>query len=91
MKTIHAIITGRVQGVGFRWATRRKAQGLGLVGYVRNLTDGSVEVVAQGEALPMQNFMSWLEAGGPIGARVDNLRLIEQPDVETYTDFDVRY
>jgi acylphosphatase len=49
MKRLHIIYTGSVQGVGFRYTARSIAQGLGLAGWVRNVPDGSVELVAEGE------------------------------------------
>ena len=49
MKRLHIIYTGSVQGVGFRYTARSIAQGLGLVGWVRNVPDGSVELVAEGD------------------------------------------
>ena len=57
------VITGRVQGVGFRAATRREAQQLGLAGYAINREDGSVEVLAQGQATAVEALASWLERG----------------------------
>ncbi|WP_375390178.1 acylphosphatase [uncultured Amnibacterium sp.] len=56
-------VTGDVQGVGFRWATQGEAERLGVVGRVRNRTDGAVEVVAQGERAAMDAFAVWLEEG----------------------------
>lgn len=69
----HAIrvyrVTGRVQGVGYRWWTRREAESLGLRGTVRNCEDGSVEVVASGAAGALDHLRRILEQGPP-GARV---------------------
>jgi acylphosphatase len=62
-------VTGEVQGVGFRWAAQGEAERLGLVGRVRNRTDGAVEVTAQGEDAAMTEFAAWLERG-PRWARV---------------------
>lgn len=56
-------MTGEVQGVGFRWAAQGEAERLGLVGRVRNRTDGAVELLAQGERPAMDAFASWLEQG----------------------------
>jgi acylphosphatase len=66
------VVTGRVQGVGFRAATRRKAAALGLVGWVRNRRDGAVEGVASGEAARLEEFRQWLQQGPPI-SRVEHL------------------
>lgn len=56
-------MTGEVQGVGFRWAAQGEAGRLGVVGRVRNRTDGAVEVVAQGDRAAMDAFAAWLEEG----------------------------
>ena len=58
-------VSGRVQGVGYRWWTVRKAQHLGLAGIVRNLPDGSVEVRAAGPAEAVREFASALHTGPP--------------------------
>lgn len=68
-------ISGRVQGVGFRWWTRTLGTRLGLSGTVRNLADGSVEVQARGDATGMEELRRRL-AGGPPLARVDSIEAI---------------
>lgn len=73
MPTARFIVQGRVQGVGFRASTRRRAQTLGLAGVARNLDDGSVEVIAQGDALSIEALALWLERG-PTHARVDSVQ-----------------
>jgi len=65
LRTVHCTIAGRVQGVGFRAATLRAASGLGLGGWVRNLTDGRVELVATGEAIQVERLVAWLSDGPP--------------------------
>ncbi|ESS56886.1 acylphosphatase [Kosakonia cowanii] len=86
-----AWVYGSVQGVGFRYTTQHEAQRLGLVGYARNLDDGSVEVVACGEAENVNKLIEWLKAGGPRSARVDKvLTEPHQPDRE-WSDFGIRY
>ncbi len=62
---IHAKIHGKVQGVAFREYARREASRLGLLGWVRNLPDGSVEVVFEGTAVQAESFLSWLATGSP--------------------------
>lgn len=54
-----------MQGVGFRWATRRAGQDLVLSGWVRNRPDGSVEVVAQGDPAAIDDLLAWLQHGPP--------------------------
>ncbi|CAM3118820.1 acylphosphatase [Actinomyces slackii] len=76
IRTIHAIVSGRVQGVGFRYECANHAQGLGLVGEVRNLPDGDVEVMAQGPADDVSRLVAWLYHG-PDWARVRGVRVSE--------------
>lgn len=65
-------IEGRVQGVWFRESTRREAEPLGITGYARNMADGSVEVLACGEAEALDRLGEWLKQGPPM-ARVRKL------------------
>ncbi|MFF2054070.1 acylphosphatase [Leifsonia sp. NPDC058194] len=60
-----AIVTGMVQGVGFRWATREQAQALGVAGWARNRADGSVEVEVEGDADAIDRMLAWLRQGPP--------------------------
>jgi acylphosphatase len=69
---LHAIIEGRVQGVGFRAFVIRKAEDLGVTGWVRNRWDGTVEVVAEGERARLDRFVAALFAG-PSSANVTRL------------------
>ena len=63
-----AWVHGRVQGVGFRWWTRAKAQEFGLTGFASNLPDGRVEVVAQGPRDACQRLLDWLQSGKTPGS-----------------------
>jgi acylphosphatase len=69
-------VRGRVQGVGYRWWTYRAAAGLGLVGSVRNLSDGSVQVLARGTPEVLGELESLLQSGPPL-ARVDRIASVE--------------
>ena len=69
MRAVKARVRGRVQGVGFRQSCRVTARGLGLTGWVRNLSDGSVELMAQGEGDALDKLVAWLWAG-PVAAEV---------------------
>jgi acylphosphatase len=73
--SIHVVVEGLVQGVSFRWHTRRTAQELNLQGWVRNRRDGSVEVMAAGEAKHVDQLVEWLHQGPP-SARVDGVRIL---------------
>jgi len=64
-RRMHAKVTGRVQGVGFRYFVLREAQSLGLTGWVRNRWDGSVEVVAEGDIERLRSLAGVLEKGPP--------------------------
>jgi len=63
------VIRGRVQGVGYRYSMIDAAQGLGVVGWVRNLTDGNVEALIQGEPAQIDAILAWCGRGPP-SARV---------------------
>lgn len=69
-------VSGRVQGVGFRQWTRRTAEGLGLSGTVRNLSNGSVEVVAWGAASALTHLEAALQRG-PLPARVERVERLD--------------
>ena len=73
------LITGQVQGVGFRYFTLRAAQRIGVRGWVRNRADGGVEVLAEGSEEQLARLESDLKAG-PAGASVTNLQHVEVSD-----------
>lgn len=83
------IIFGGVQGVGFRFFTYKKARSLGLTGYVRNLTDGSVEVVASGTASQLATFANFLQSGIPSATVKEILATPCNGDL-VFSDFIVR-
>jgi acylphosphatase len=66
------MISGKVQGVWFRESTRRVAEKLGLQGVARNLPDGRVEVIAEGDGASLSELSAWLQSGPPM-ARVDSV------------------
>ena len=74
MKRIHLIISGHVQGVGFRYFCLEQAQSLGISGYARNMPDGSVEIEAQGEESAIEKFLA-LVRRGPRSAEVTNVEI----------------
>ncbi len=90
MPQIHAVIQGRVQGVGFRATTTRVAHQMGLVGWVRNLADGNVEAVAVGSHERLTDFVRWLHQGPP-GAYVNQVVVEWQDPTEPFEGFNIRY
>jgi acylphosphatase len=72
LETIIVHVTGRVQGVGFRFATVRRAHMEGVGGWVRNNDDGSVEALVQGTPEQVDNMLEWMRQGPP-NARVDEI------------------
>jgi acylphosphatase len=83
-------IQGRVQGVFFRASAREQAQRLGLTGWVRNLSDGSVEVAAQGPKAQVDQLVAWSRRG-PRQARVDGVEVATESPQEGEHSFRVRY
>ncbi|MCH9274914.1 acylphosphatase [Bifidobacterium amazonense] len=75
---VHALVTGMVQGVGFRYSTVEQARRLGLAGWVRNRFDGSVEVEAQGGRAKVAQLISWLKVG-PRWAHVEQVEVRSIP------------
>lgn len=80
-------VTGRVQGVSFRAATREQALKLGLRGTVRNLPDGRVAIYACGDASALEALAAWLADGGPPAARVTRIDAepaSEDPELQSF-------
>ncbi len=75
VSTAQVVVIGRVQGVFFRQTTKRKAQSLGLVGWVRNQSDGSVQLQATGPKGVVMQLIEWCRKG-PATARVDELQVV---------------
>ncbi|WP_163327725.1 acylphosphatase [Desulfurobacterium thermolithotrophum] len=88
MKALHAIISGRVQGVGYRAFTKNKAKLLGLKGFVKNLPDGRVEVYAEGEEEKLYKLLNYLREGFLLSNVVDiKFQLLEAR--RNYADFNI--
>jgi acylphosphatase len=71
------LISGRVQGVGFRWSCRRTAEALGVAGSCRNLPDGRVEVVFEGDPAAVERAVAWAR-GGPPSAIVTSVDVVPE-------------
>jgi acylphosphatase len=85
---VHVVIEGRVQGVFFRASTRDEARARGLSGWVRNLPDGRVEAVFEGDRKVVENMLSWCRKGPPY-AYVDQIDIDWQPCQGDSADFRV--
>jgi len=86
----HVVIHGLVQGVFFRASTRDEAVKLGVGGWVRNLPDGSVEALFEGEKKKVEAIVGWCYRG-PSGARVSSVDLAWEAYQGQFKQFDIRY
>ncbi|MFQ5967775.1 MAG: acylphosphatase [Acidimicrobiia bacterium] len=87
---LHVIVHGRVQGVGFRYAVVSYAVAHEIQGWVRNRSEGSVEVAARGEPESIAALLSWLQVGPP-GARVESIEVLPTETDALTAGFQVRY
>ncbi|MGQ9470082.1 MAG: acylphosphatase [Candidatus Aminicenantales bacterium] len=87
---LHAFVSGRVQGVFFRDFTRRWARTLGLTGWVRNVFDGRVEVMAEGNQEALETFIEKLKEGPP-AASVENVEVEWDEYRAEFFDFTIRF
>jgi acylphosphatase len=84
------VVSGRVQGVAFRQSTVDAARRLGVVGWVRNLDDGRVEAVAEGERRQVEALLTWCRHGPPL-ARVDDVQVHWETPRGGLASFDIRW
>ena len=76
---MHVLVSGRVQGIGFRWATLERARSRGVAGWVRNRPEGDVEAAFEGAPDAVDALVAWVRRG-PSGARVDDVTVeVEAP------------
>ncbi len=87
---MRVIVSGRVQGVWFRESTRRRAEELGLAGWVRNLPDGRVQAVFEGEHAAVRDALDFLRTGGPGHAQVDAVEVRDEAPQHEPRGFRVR-
>jgi acylphosphatase len=90
MKKVHLIVTGRVQGVWYRGSARDRARTLGVNGFARNLRDGTVELVVEGEDVLVDQMIAWAWEG-PKLAIVSDIKVEELPYEPEYHDFGVLF
>jgi len=88
--SVQLVVRGRVQGVGFRYATVEQGRRLGLDGWARNLPDGAVEVVATGDSAAVERLVEWCRRGPP-SARVTTVDRTDGPANVPPDGFKVRY
>ena len=84
-------VSGRVQGVGFRYSTLQAANRIGLTGWVRNERDGSVEIHAEGRPEKIAALLDWLEAGGPSSSRIRGINHYKAQYMGTFSRFSIEY
>lgn len=89
-RSVKGFVSGRVQGVGFRYFVMRQALAAKLCGYVRNLSDGRVEFVLQGDPDSVQRVIGQIRVG-PDYARVGELNLIETQEIPQLGEFTIRH
>ena len=87
IQAIHIIVHGRVQGVWFRAGTKEKAGELGILGWVKNRPEGTVEIHAEGEKSQLNNFISWCRKGTP-AAHVTSVDLASI-SLKNFTSFEI--
>ena len=90
MRRVHVYISGLVQGVAFRWFVRRMARELGVKGWVRNLPDGRVEAVFEGDERAVERMVELCRVGPP-AARVDKVRVQSEEYRGEFDDFKIIY
>ena len=90
MIRLHAFITGRVQGVFFRAETRQQALLLGVTGWVRNMPDCRVEVLAEGENSCVRQLLDWCRTGPPHAA-VDHVEELPEPYTGQFDSFSITF
>ena len=90
MVRLEAVVHGEVQGVSFRYYTQQRARSLGLRGYVRNRSDGAVEVVVEGARRAVEELFAWLHTG-PAMADVRSVDAVWGAPSGRWASFEVRY
>ena len=91
IKRANIVVEGLVQGVSFRAYTRRKAQSIGVVGYVRNLPDGNVEVDIEGTELQIYQLIKWLRKEGSPASVVSDIKVEWINELKNYKNFRIAF
>jgi len=90
MIRVHLFISGRVQGVFYRLTMRQKARTLGVKGFCKNLSDGRVEAIIEGEEEKVNKLIVWAKRG-PFFAKVDQVEIKEENYIGEFKDFKIIY
>ena len=90
MERVHLIISGDIQGVGYRFTAIEVARDLDLTGWVSNNQDGNVEIVAEGPKEKLENLITWAKTGPPL-ARVDDVKADWRQATGELNTFEVKY
>jgi acylphosphatase len=89
MKRVRILVDGRLQGANFRYHTQQQAQKLGLAGFVRNLSDGRIEIDAQGDDESIEQLLVWCQEG-PQSTNLKSILFRYDEPSEYMSDFTVR-
>jgi acylphosphatase len=90
LSRIHVFVSGRIQGVAYRFFAERRAAEIPVTGWVRNLRDGRVEIVAEGRKVDLERFLEFLRQG-PRMAKVDGLDLLWEDYRGEFKDFRIEF
>jgi acylphosphatase len=89
MKRAHVFYSGRVQGIGFRYTAQNIAEDLGIHGWVKNLEDGRVEIVAESEEKNLKEFLDKISKG-PLGRYIKDVDVAWEKPSKEFNDFDIK-
>ena len=87
---VHLFISGRVQGVFFRWTVKQKARKIRIRGWVKNLPDGQVEAILESEKEKAEELIEWIKKGVHL-AKVDDIKIKWEDYQNEFDNFEVRY
>ncbi len=90
MIQLRIIVSGKVQGVGYRYFSQMKAVQYGVKGWVKNLADSSVEIIAQGEKGQLEPFIADLRKGNPF-SKINNMEITEMNQIDLVHSFTIKY
>jgi len=90
MKRAHVFYSGRVQGIGFRYTAQNIAENLGIYGWVKNLEDGRVEIVAESEEKNLKEFLDKISKG-PLGRYIKDADVVWERPSKEFNDFGIKF